>query len=366
MQMAIIGLARSGKTTLFNALTHGHAPVGAFDGEAELHIGTYKVPDERLDRLAPVFKAKKVTHADIQYVDVPGGLAWRGGRGGGPSPQVQAALDRSESLVHVVRAFRNEAVPHPEGSVDPQRDIDTLDLELAFSDLGVIERRLERLDTAVRSARAGEREAGEHEMALLRRIKEGLEAGTPIRAQPLTKEELRSVANYNFLTAKPLLILLNIDEADVPQAAAIEEEARARRSGPSTAVAAACGTLEMELIDLSDEEEREFRADLGLGEAAAERISRLSFHLLDLIFFFTGNEDECRAWTVPRDTPAPRAAGKVHSDMERGFIRAEVIRWDELISYGSLAEARRHGALRGEGKGYHVQDGDVLHILFNV
>jgi hypothetical protein len=366
MQMAIVGLAQSGKTTVFKALTYGHAPAGASGGDAEPQMGTYKVPDERLERLPPVFKAKKAVHIDVQYVDTPGGLAWRGGRGGGPSPQVQAALDRSDALVHVVRAFRNEAVPHPEGSIDPDRDIEALALELAFSDLGVIERRLERLDTTVRSTRAGEREAGEHEMSLLRRMKEGLEAGTPIRAQALTQDDLRSVANYNFLTAKPLLILLNIDEADVAKAAAMEEEARGRRSGPSMAVAAVCGSLEAELIDLSDEEEVEFRADLGLGEPAAARISRLSFDLLDLISFFTGNEDECRAWTVPRDTPAPRAAGKVHSDMERGFIRAEVIRWDELVGHGSLAEARRHGALRGEGKGYHVQDGDVLHILFNV
>jgi hypothetical protein len=367
MQLAIVGLARSGKTTVFDALTAGHIPTGAYAGDAGLHVGTFKVPDDRLDKLGALFKPKKLVHADIHYVDCPGGLVWRGaGRGGGPGPQIQAALDRSDALVHVVRAFRSESVPHPEGSVDPHRDIEALNLEMAFADLGVVERRLERLDTAVRSARAGEREAGEHEMALLRRVKEGLEAEKPLHAQSLTEDEMRSLANYNFLTAKPLLILLNIDEADVSKAGALEEELRRRWSGPQTAVAAVCGSLERELVDLSPEEAAEFRADLGLGEPAAARVSRLCFDLLGLISFFTGNEDEWRAWTVPRGSPAVKAAGKVHSDMERGFIRAEVIRWDDLIELGSLAEARKRGVLRGEGKGYEVQDGDVLHILFNV
>ena len=362
MQLAIVGLARSGKTTVFDALTGGHIPTGTYGADAGLHVGAFKVPDDRLDRLGALFKPKKLVHADIHYVDYPGGLVWRGA---GPGPQIQAALDRSDALVHVVRAFRSESVPHPEGSVDPHRDIEALNLEMAFADLGVVEKRLERLDTAVRSARAGEREVGEHELALLRRVKEGLEAEKPLHAQSLTGEDLRSLANYNFLTAKPLLIILNIDEEDVSRAGALEEEIR-RRSGPQTAVAAVCGSLERELVDLSPEEAAEFRADLGLGEPAAARVSRLCFDLLGLVSFFTGNEDEWRAWTVPRGSAAVKAAGKVHSDMERGFIRAEVIRWDELLELGSLAEARKRGVLRGEGKGYEVQDGDVLHILFNV
>jgi GTP-binding protein YchF len=366
MQLAIVGLARSGKTTVFNALTGGHAPTGAYTGEAEIHVGTFKVPDDRLDKLGALFQPKKVTHADVQYADCPGGLAWRGaGRGGGPSPQVQAALDRSDALVHVVRAFRSESVPHPEGSVDPQRDIEALNLEMVFADLGVVERRLERLDTMVRSARAGEREAGEHEMAFLRRVKEGLEAEKPLHAHSLTEEEMRSLSHYNFLTVKPVLIILNIDEEDVSRAAALEEEFR-RRAGAHTAVVSLCASLEMELIDLSDHEAAEFRAGLGLSEPPAGRISRLCFDLLGLVSFFTVGEDECRAWATPKDTPAVKAAGKVHSDMERGFIRAEVIPWDELLEMGSLAEARKRGVLRGEGKTYEVQDGDIFHILFNV
>ena len=367
MELSIVGLARSGKTTVFDALTGGHAPTGTYAGDAELHVGTFKVPDDRLDKLGALFKPKKITHADVQYVDCPGGLAWRGaGRGGGPGAPVQAALDRSDALVHVVRAFRSGSVPHPEGSVDPHRDIEALNLEMAFADLGVVERRLERLDTVVRSARAGEREAGEHEMALLRRVKEGLEADKPLHAQSLTAEEMRTLANYNFLTVKPVLILLNIDEEDVSQAGALEEEYRRRWSSANVAVAVVCARLEMELNDLSEKEAAEFRADLGLGQPPAGRISRLSFDLLGLISFFTIGEDECRAWAVPADTPALKAAGKVHSDMERGFIRAEVIRWDELLELGSLAEARKRGVLRGEGKSYLVQDGDIFHVLFNL
>ncbi len=366
MELVIVGLARSGKTTVFNALTRGHAPTGTYTGEAELHIGAVKVPDERLDKLGALFKPKKVTHADIQFVDVPGGLTWRGaGRGEGPTPQVQAALDRADALVHVVRAFQNDAVPHPEGSVDPARDIDAFNLELVFADLMIVERRLERLDTVVRSARAGERESGEKELALLRRVKEGFEQEKPLYVQGLSTEEVRFLGNYNLLSAEPLLTLLNIGEEDVSRQEEMEAEHR-RQAGAQTAVAALCGKLEMELNDLSDEEAAEFRADLGLGEPAAGRISGLAFELLGLVSFFTVGEDECRAWAVPKNTPAVRAAGSVHSDMEKGFIRGEVIRWDELLELGSLAEARKRGALRGEGKTYEVQDGDVFHVLFNV
>ena len=364
MELAIVGLARSGKTTVFNALTRGHAPTGTYTGEAEMHVGAVKVPDERLDRLATLFSAKKTVHADIQFVDIPGGLTWRGaGRGEGPGAQAQAALDRVDALVHVVRAFQNDTVPHPDGLVDPARDIETLNLELVFADLAVVDRRLERLDTVVRSARAGERETGEKELVLLKRVKEGFEQEKPLHAQGLTAEEMRSLANYNLLSAKPLLALLNTGEEDIPRATEIEAEYRGQTHG---AVAAVCGKLEMELNDLSDEEAAEFRADLGLGEPAAGRISRLAFDLLGLISFFTVGEDECRAWAIARGTPAVKAAGRVHTDMEKGFIRGEVIRWDQLLEVGSLSEARKRGILRGEGKTYEVQDGDVFHVLFNV
>ncbi len=362
MELAVVGLARSGKTTVFNALTHSRAPTGTYAGEAEVHVGAVKVPDERLDKLAALFRPKKVVHADIQFTDIPGALTWRSaGRGEGPGPQAQAALDRADALVHVVRAFQNEAVPHPGGSVNPARDIDTLNLEFVFADLAVVERRLERLDTVVRSARAGDREAGEKEIALLKRVKAAFEQEKPLHAQGLSDEELRSLANYNLLSAKPVLLVLNIGEGDVARLGEIEEEYR--KHGLATAI---CGKLEMELEDLSDEEASEFRADLGLSEPPAGRVGRLAFDLLGLISFFTLGDDECRAWPVPRGTPAIKAAGKIHTDLERGFIRAEVMRWDELLELGSLAEARKRGVLRGEGKTYEVQDGDIFHVLFHV
>jgi len=367
MNLAIVGLALSGKTTAFNALTRGHAPVGTFGGEAEIHLGSTKIPDERLDKLSAFYETKSVVYADINYTDIPGALAYRGGgRGEGPGPQAQAALDRCDALVHVVRAFRNAAVPHPEGSVDAARDIDAMNLELVFADLGIVERRLERLDTVVRSARPGDREAGEREMVLLKRVKEGLEKEKPLHAQGLPADELRQLANYNLLTTKPVLVVLNIDEEDIPRAQELEEQCRSKLSTSHAIVVALCGRLEMELNDLSAEEAAEFRADLGIGDAALARVARLCFELLGLSTFYTGSEVECRAWPIEKDTSAAKAAGEIHSDLERGFIRAEVIHLSELLACGSQAEAKRRGLLRGEGKSYPVKDGDVLHILFNV
>jgi len=241
-----------------------------------------------------------------------------------------------------------------------------MDLELAFADLAFVQKRLERLDIAVRSAKAGERAAGEKEVALLERIKAGLEAETPLRAQTLSPDERRSLHDYNLLTAKPMLLLLNIDEADVSRANELEAEFRSRWAGPHRDVAALCAKIELELGELSEEEAVEFRADMGVPEAGRDLVIRRSFELLGLISFFTVNPEDGHAWVVPRGATALTAAGKVHSDMERGFVRAEVLGWRELLDSGSLAEARKQGILRLEGKQYEVQDGDVLHILFSV
>ncbi|HWQ28210.1 MAG TPA: redox-regulated ATPase YchF [Dehalococcoidia bacterium] len=361
MQLGIVGLARSGKTTVFNAVTRGHARTGSFGHGVEPNVGTVKVPDHRLDRLAALFKPKKVTHADITYLDFPGGFS----REGAP-PQLLASLARADALVAVIRAFEDDTVPHPLGSVDPARDIAALNLELAFADAAFLEKRLERLDTAVRSMRAGEREAAERELALLRRMKADLEREIPIRAQQLTPEDRRLLSSYQFLTDKPLLIVLNLGERDLPRASEIEAEYRERFGGPGVGVTALSGKLEAELAELPPEEAAEFARDLGVTESGLDRMVRLSYELVGLISFFTVGPDECRAWTVRRGTPAQQAAGKIHSDMERGFIRAEVVRWDELLADGSLAEARKRGHLRQEGKQYIVQDGDVMHVLFNV
>jgi ribosome-binding ATPase YchF (GTP1/OBG family) len=250
--------------------------------------------------------------------------------------------------------------------VDPHRDIEALNLELSLHDLGIVERRLERLEITVRSARPGEREAGERELRPLHRVREYLEQELPLRNQSFTGDELKQLANYGLLTLKPELQVINIDEADVAQTATVEADFRARYVGAKTGVAAICAGLEAELAELSPEEAVQFRQELGASEPAAGCLMRLAQEVLGLVTFYTVVGEECRAWPVPSGTVALQAAGRIHSDMERGFIRAEAIAYEVLLEMGSLAEARKHGLLRIEGKQYVLQDGDVLHILFHV
>ncbi len=362
MDLGIVGLERSGKTTVFDALTRGHAHKGAV-GAHEPSVGVVKIPDERLDRLCAVLRPRKVTHAEVRYLDFPGGLAVRGE---GPAGAYLAALSQCDAIIHVVRAHRDQSVPHPEGSVDPHRDIASLDLELAFADLGVLQRRYEKLEITVRSGRPGEREAGERELALVRRLRAALEREEPLRGHELSADERRVISGYQLLTDKPLLIVANIDEADAGRAGEIEDEFASTCAGPRVAVTAFCAKLEKELTELPNDEAAEFRRELGLAEGALDRLLRLSQEVLGLITFYTVNEAEGRAWPLPAGSTALEAAGKVHTDMAKGFIRAEAIGWQELAECGSLAEARKRALLRTEGKQYVVQDGELLHILFNV
>jgi GTP-binding protein YchF len=365
MQLGIIGLARSGKTTVFNAVTRGTAQVGAYSAATQPNVGVVHVPDERVDRLAAIYHPKKTAYATIQYVDFPAaGESF--GKGEGPAGKFINDLGRMDALIHVVRAFRDETVPHPEGSVDPDRDIATMDLELAFADLGVIERRLQRLEAELRSLKAGERDAPQRLKDLLLRLKAGLEAEVPIRAQGLTAEDEKLLEGTTFLTARPLLLVVNIGEEDLPRRAVLDAEARERYSAPGREAAAFCGKFEMDLNELSDDDAAEFRASAGVTESGMAGAIRLSYALLGLISFLTAGPDECRAWTVTEGATAPEAAGKIHSDLRRGFIRAEVVRFEDLVACGSEAEAKKRGLLRTEGKNYVVRDGDVLHILFNV
>lgn len=364
MDLGIVGLPLSGKTTVFNALTHGHAETGGYGG-VDTHIGVVKVADERLERLAAHFQSKKATPVEVRYFDFPG-VGATFGRGGGPSSQMLSALSQSDALLHVVRTFERDDVPHPEGSIDPHRDIQALDAELVLADLAIVERRLERLDPVVRSAKAGEREAGEREMALLRRVKAWLEEEKPLRSQTLAADDEKKLRDYALLTLKPVLLVVNVGEKDCASIPAIESDFQERYGGPGTRVAALCGQLEMELAELSEEDAQEFRQDLGLTASGVERVLQRTSDLLGMITFYTAVGEESRAWTVPQGTTALKAAGKIHSDMEKGFIRVEVIPWKEMLGCASLAEARKRAILRTEGKGYEVQDGDVLHILFNV
>ncbi|MDE3095738.1 MAG: redox-regulated ATPase YchF [Chloroflexota bacterium] len=363
MDLGIIGFQRSGKTTIFNAVTRGHAQTGAYGAGVQPNIGVVKVPDRRLDDLAKLFAPKKLTHADIRYIDFPGAAF---SEGQGPPAQFLAQLARCDALIHVVRAFADETVPHPAGSVDAARDATAMDLELAFADAGFIEKRLERIEAAMRSVKAGERDAAEREVALLLRLKQGLEDEQPLRAQKMSEEEQQSLSNYQFLTDKPLLLVVNIGEGDVACSREIEAEFGTASAAPHTAVAAISGKIEQELAQMSEDEAAEFRADLGIDEPGLDRMIRLSYALTGLISFFTVGPDECRAWNVAAGATAPAAAGKIHTDLERGFIRAEVVRWDDLLAAGSMAEARKRAQLRQEGKTYVVQDGDCLNILFNV
>jgi len=362
MKVAVIGIPKSGKTTIFNALTRGKVEVTAYSSILAPNTGVAKVPDSRLAVLEGIFQPKKTVPAEVSYTDIAGFIKGFGKEGVGG--ELLNYLTTADALLQVVRAFEDNQVPHPEGSIEPKRDIASLDLELAISDLSIIERRLEKLETGLKAAKAVERESHLKEQSLLQKVKVELEKDIPIRLQSLAKEELKMLSNYQFLTAKPMLVVLNMGEEQISRASQLEGEIRSLY--PQFAVVALCGKLEMELTQLSEEEAEEFRKSMGLSKPALDRVIDLSYNLLGLISFFTTVSSELKAWTIPIGIPAPKAAGKIHSDMEKGFIRAEVISYSDLESCGNIAEARKRGLLRTEGKNYVVQDGDVVTFLFNV
>jgi ribosome-binding ATPase len=362
----ITGLPFVGKTTLFNLLTGGHASTGAFAGaEGETNVGVAKVADERIDKLSGLFKPKKTTLAEVTYRDL--GLAHSAEKGQGISTQKLGDLRSSDLLVHVVRAFRDPSVPHVDSTIDPVRDLSSIELELLFADHAVVERRLERIEPELRSAKGPEKEAREREKLVLQKAMAALDTETPLRDIGLDEEERKAIRGYRFLTLQPQLVVANIDESDVAKPDAILAPLRAAAAKhKGMAVVPVCAKLEAEIAELPADEAASFRAELGVSEPALYRIVRATYELLGMISFFTTGEDEVRAWTIPANTPAQQAAGAIHSDLERGFIRAEVIRWDELLRAGSEANAKKLGIMRTEGKTYPVSDGDCLHVLFNV
>lgn len=366
LQLVIIGLPQSGKTTVFNALTQAEATTGLFStGEEEPNLATVKVPDARLDVLTEMFSPKRTVPADVQYYDVAG--VAKGISEQGMSGRLLGFLSQGAALVHVVRAFDDPAVPHPEGSVDPLRDIETMNLELSFSDLGLIEKRLVRLEAGIPKLRGAEREMNEREFAVLKQLHAALEAGTPIREVELQPEDEKILRGFGFLTAKPLLILLNLSDdllGERSEALIAEADERFGRSG--VMIDAVAGKIEAEIALLDEDDARMFLDDLGISASGRSRVIQRSYELLGLISFFTVGPDECRAWTIAAGTPAVEAAGVIHSDIQRGFIRAEVVRYDDLIETGGMPESRKAGKLRLEGKTYIVQDGDIAHYLFNV
>src|SRR3990172_9294953 len=360
MDLAIVGLRGAGKTSVFKALTAGHGSAST-DTRAE-HIGAVKIPDERLDKLADLVHAKKVTPLEVLLHDLPPIFE----KGAGPSGEAGESLAKADALLHVVRAFHRDDVPHPQGSVDPSRDIAAFDAEVMLNDLAIIERRLETLDITVRTGRPEEREAGGREQALLLRCKAVLETDQPLRREMTDAADVRALSNFGLLSLKPMLVLVNIDENDAGRSSKIEAEYVAQIAGPGTGATAMCAKLEAELAELSPEEAEEFRQELGAEAGATQRVLGEVIELLGLITFFTAGEKETRAWSLAAGGSGLQAAGRIHTDIERGFIRAEVISWDKLLEFGTHAEARKHGQLRTEGKAYTVQDGDVINILFNV
>jgi len=357
MKIGLIGLAKSGKTTLFNLLTGSNIATARYDsGRAELHTGVARVPDSRVDRLSTLFKPKKTTYATFEVVDLAG-IA-RGERAGLDTKEFRNA----DALLHVARAFADEA----QGAPAPKRDIEDLETELILADLEVVERRLERLDASIKKQR---KDVEVKEQAILVRLKGELERETALRAVALTLEETRAIRGFTFLSQKPILHCLNLDEKAIGEASKLVDrfglDAIAGR--PGTRIGWVSAIIEAEVAQLAGEEQRVFLADLGLDEPAIHRVLSDCFALLGLVSFFTVGEDEVRAWPIPAGTRAQDAAGTVHSDIARGFIRAEVNSYDDLVAVdGAFAELRARGQLRLEGKDYVVRDGEICHFRFNV
>lgn len=352
MQSGIIGLPSVGKTSLFKILTHAHLDTKA--AHAQVHVGVARVPDPRLEKLADIYTPKKITHASIEYVDV-GGLV----KDRAKDAQFLAQLREVDALVHVVRLFENPAVPHPPGALDAKRDIESVELELMLNDLEQIARRITRLEHDLRKKKDA---AQEHELTLLMRCKQIIESETPLRELELHADEQKLLNSFGFLSRRPMLNLLNVsdDEAAAVDSVVEQHGLTALAAKPHTAMVAFCGKIEAELAELEDVDAAELMAVYELKESALDRILHATYRLLGLISFFTCGETECRAWTIERGTPAVRAAGAVHTDIERGFIKAEVVRWDDLLAAGSLARAREVGKVKLEGKEYVVEDGDVI------
>jgi len=361
LRAALIGFGSSGKSTLFQLMTSVKETGRGAHGKGEATVGISKVPDARLDKLAEMYNPRKKTPATVEFTD----LAMPAGTGGAQALVDVAAYKNADALVHVLRAFQDPSVPHPTGSVDPARDAQAMEDELILADLGVVERRLERLEKDLKKNRTADLE---RERDVLLQCKSALEEGRPLRALDLKGDDLKRLRGYQFLSAKPLLIVINLDESQLGDGG-VERAAAATGLAPflsraATAAVAVCAKIELEIGQLDAADAAAFLADLGLAESGLNRVIRASYDLLGYISFLTSGEDECRAWSIPRNTPAQLAAGEIHSDIQRGFIRAEVVSYDHLMARGSMNACKEHGEVRLEGKEYIVQDGDIINFRF--
>jgi GTP-binding protein YchF len=354
MKTAIIGLPMTGKTSLFTILTGAHQE--ARIGSTSARMGVAKVPDARLDALAKLFEPHKLTHAAVEYVDMPA-VSKESLR----DASYVASLRVVDAFAHVLRLFEDDTVPHEKGSVDPLRDLEDVETELILSDLVVIEKRLERLEKDRKKIKNPELD---REFELLEKCKAAVEANAPLRQLELDHEEEKRIRGFQFLSQKPMLYVLNLGEADAPR---LHEKEREYREGAlagrkGAAVTAICGKVEAELAELPPAEQKDYLASYGLAESGLERLISATYALLGLMSFLTAGEDEVRAWTIPFHSTAVKAAGAIHSDFEKKFIRAEVVNWKSLVDWGGYAGVRDKGLLRLEGKEYIVKDGDVLVI----
>jgi GTP-binding protein YchF len=357
MKLGLIGLPMSGKTTIFNALTGANRPTDvAVPGKLDVQIAVVNVPDPRLEPLAAMFNPRKVVPAQVAYADI-GGLA-KGVSSGGLPGQFRTELSQMDGFLHVVRAFDNPSVPHPDGSINPQRDLDTLDTEFLLADMVVVERRIEKLKEEM--ARGKDRAANAKELEQFEQLQTALNTETPLRDLNIPLAEQRAMRGYGFLTLKPKLVLVNTGDEAQPA------EKLASIMGERTKIMSIQGALEAEIGQLEPEEAAVFMEEYGIAQSVRDRVIHESYNLLHIQTFFTVGEDEVRAWPHPIGATAQEAAGEIHSDLQRGFIRAEIIPASVLIELGGMAEARQVGKLRQEGKQYIMQDGDVMEVKFNV
>ncbi|MFA4829969.1 MAG: redox-regulated ATPase YchF [Thermodesulfovibrionales bacterium] len=361
MKIAIIGLANSGKTTIFNALTGLNLETTIYPTvTAEPHLGVVKVPDMRLDKLTEIYNPKKTTNATVEYVDYIGLTK-------GDMVQNRKVFDLikdADAIVHVVRGFEDESVAHPMESINPRRDAETVELEMIFGDLELVDKRLERMEQGLKRGKKPD----ETEKKVLIKCKEVLEKETALRDMDFSEEEQKTMRNLQFMSIKSELVVLNVGEQELNS-----EKTKTTTSGlqgffkgRQVKVLSLCGKIEMEIAQLSPDEAKAFLDDLGIEEPALNKLIHVSYNLLGLISFLTVGEDEVRAWTIKKGLDAQKAAGKIHSDIERGFIRAEAVSYNDFIAHGNMAGAREKGLLRLEGKTYEVKDGDIINFRFNV
>ncbi|OPY58411.1 MAG: Ribosome-binding ATPase YchF [Pelotomaculum sp. PtaU1.Bin035] len=362
LNCGLIGLPMVGKTTVFNLLTGAGVEISNFlTGKTETNVGVAKVPDIRVDYLSNMYKPRKVTYAQIQFSDVPG-LVRGSSQGKGVGNQFLNTIRNVDMLAHVVRAYVDPDLPHVDGELDPLRDVETINMELLFADMEIIEKRIEKI-------KGGKKAKKEHafELDVLMKCLEALENEMPIGQLTLTDEEKLVLKNFSFLTEKPLVLAVNTDEKQFKlKSYPGREDLEAYAAGHGLLVIEICGRIEMEINLLPEEDKEMFLADLGVSQSGIDRLAQAAYGYLGLISFFTAGEDEVKAWTIKKGTDAKRAAGKIHSDLERGFIKAEVVKYRDLNDLGNMAKVKEKGLYRLEGKEYIVEDGDIINFRFNV